>query len=101
MPTRNRTATPANESPPHDHGQVVDVAAAAEPPPALVALSLAAQAGCDECVAHHARQATASGATRRELLEALGTALLLSREHAPTWAPLADTALESHVQAAS
>lgn len=101
MLARNRTVTSADESPPHDHGQVFDVATTGEPPPALVALSLAAQAGCDECVAHHAKQATASGATRRELLEALGTALLLSREHAPTWAPLADTALETHVQAGS
>lgn len=101
MNARNRTVTPTLKPPPHDHGQVLDVATAGEPPPVLVALALAAQAGCDDCVAHHAEQATASGATRRELLEALGTALLLSRDHAATWAPLADTALETHVQAAS
>lgn len=101
MHAGNRTVTSTVEPPPHDHGRVIDVATTGEPPPALVALALAAQAGCDECVAHHAGQATAAGATRLELLEALGTALLLSRDHADAWAPLADAALETHVQAGS
>ncbi len=88
-------------APPHDHGFEGSAGSADGPPPALVALALAAQARCGECVGHHAQQATAGGATRRELLEALGTALLLSRDQAETWASLADAALEAHWRGAS
>lgn len=101
MHATNHTVTSTVEPPQHEHGRVLDVSPGGEPPPALVALALSAQAGCGECVAHHARQATTAGATRRELLEALGTALLLSRDHAEAWAPLADAALEVHGQSGS
>lgn len=100
MHATSRIVTPLAEPPPHDHGRVTNLDTG-EPPPALVALALAAQAGCSACVAHHAWQATASGATRRELLEALATALLLSRDHAHEWAPLADAAMETHLRAGS
>ncbi len=88
-------------APPHDHGLAGTDPSVDGPPPALVALALAAQARCSECVEHHAQEATVGGATRREVLEALGTALLLTRDHAETWAPLADTALEAHRRGAS
>lgn len=99
MNATNHTVTPLADPAPHDHGRVIGLDPGDEAPPALVALSLAAQAGCDACVAHQAWQATAGGATRRELLEALATALLLSRDHAHEWAPLADAAMETHLQA--
>jgi AhpD family alkylhydroperoxidase len=43
----------------------------------LIALAIAAVEGCDGCIAYHSRSAAARGATRDEVVEALGVALLM------------------------
>jgi AhpD family alkylhydroperoxidase len=44
----------------------------------LIALAVAATTRCDTCIAVHAKGAVVAGATRQELLEALGVAIGLN-----------------------
>ena len=44
----------------------------------LIALAVAATTRCDTCIAVHAKGALEAGATREELLEALGVAVALN-----------------------
>lgn len=44
----------------------------------LIALAVASTTRCDTCIAVHAKAAVAAGATRNELLEALGVAIGLN-----------------------
>lgn len=44
----------------------------------LISLAVAATTRCDTCIAVHAKGAAAAGATREELLEALGVAIGLN-----------------------
>ncbi len=44
----------------------------------LIALAVAATTRCDTCIAVHAKAAAAAGASRQELLEALGVAVSLN-----------------------
>lgn len=43
----------------------------------MIALALAAAAHCDACIAFHARAARKTGASREEVAEALGMAVLM------------------------
>mgnify|MGYP000651646066 CR=1 FL=1 len=43
----------------------------------LVALAIAACVRCDPCIAHHARAVCAAGASREEVSEVLGVAILM------------------------
>ncbi len=43
----------------------------------LMALAISVTHGCDDCIAHHAHDAIEAGATREELVEALGVAVLM------------------------
>lgn len=43
----------------------------------LIALAVSVTAGCDDCIAHHVNDAIRAGATREELVEALGVAVLM------------------------
>ncbi len=43
----------------------------------LIALAVSVTAGCDDCIAHHVNDAMRAGATREELVEALGVAVLM------------------------
>ena len=84
-------------TPPHVHGPVVDdddMRSGSDA--ALVAMSIALQDGCLRCVRFHAAEAGRTGAPRLQVLEALGTALLLSTPHAARWPRLAEAALTAH-----
>ncbi|MGF1560792.1 MAG: carboxymuconolactone decarboxylase family protein [Geminicoccaceae bacterium] len=43
----------------------------------LIALAIAVAVRCDGCIAHHARACVAAGATREEVSEMLGVAVLM------------------------
>jgi len=44
----------------------------------MMALAISIVVGCEGCIAYHAHDAVAAGATRQELLETIGVALLMS-----------------------
>jgi len=60
----------------------------------LMALVIGVSEHCDGCVAYHARAAAAAGATREEVAEALGVALLMGGGPASVWAPRALSAFD-------
>ena len=60
----------------------------------LVALAIAVATHCDGCVAYHAKAAAAKGATREEVAEVLGVALLMAGGPASVWAPRALAAFD-------
>jgi AhpD family alkylhydroperoxidase len=43
----------------------------------MMALAISIVVGCDGCIAYHVHDAVAAGATRQELLETIGVALLM------------------------
>lgn len=43
----------------------------------LIALAVSVTAGCDDCIAHHVNDAIKAGATREELVDALGVVVLM------------------------
>lgn len=60
----------------------------------LIALAIAVADHCDGCVAYHARGAATKGATRDQVVEALGVALLMAGGPASVWAPRALSAFD-------
>ena len=60
----------------------------------LVALAIAVATHCDSCIAYHVRDALTAGATRNELLETLGVAVMMGGGPAAMYACDALTALE-------
>ncbi|HVV36128.1 MAG TPA: carboxymuconolactone decarboxylase family protein [Acidimicrobiales bacterium] len=55
----------------------------------LIALAIAVVQRCDGCIAYHAKAAARAGATRDELAEILGVALLMDGGPASVYAPRA------------
>lgn len=55
----------------------------------LIALALSVSLRCDGCIAAHARGAARAGATREEVAEALGVAILLNGGPATVYGPRA------------
>jgi AhpD family alkylhydroperoxidase len=55
----------------------------------LMALAIAVVKQCDGCIAYHAKAAARRGATRGEVAEALGVALLMDGGTASVYAPRA------------
>ena len=43
----------------------------------LIALAISITDGCDDCIAHHVHDAIGAGATRDEIVDALGVAILM------------------------
>lgn len=58
------------------------------------ALAIAAVKGCDGCIAYHAKAAARAGATRAEVAELLGVALLMDGGTASVHAPRAFAAFQ-------
>ncbi len=44
----------------------------------LIALAIAVATHCDDCIVYHARDALEAGATREEIFEAVGVAILMA-----------------------
>lgn len=64
----------------------------------LIALAIAVAEGCDGCIAYHARAAARQGATREEVVEALGVALLMAGGPASVNGPRALEAFEEFAE---
>ncbi|MGI8608206.1 MAG: carboxymuconolactone decarboxylase family protein [Candidatus Dormibacteria bacterium] len=62
----------------------------------LVALAIAVTRECDGCIASHARAAASAGASRQEVAEALGVAILMNGGPGTVWAPRAIAAFEEY-----
>ena len=65
------------------------------------ALAMAALKQCDGCIAYHAKAAARAGATREEVAEMLGVALLMDGGTASVYGPRAFEAFDEFVTAAS
>lgn len=60
----------------------------------LMALAISITVRCDGCIAYHAHDAVAAGATRQELLETIGVALMMGGGPASIYAAHALDAIE-------
>lgn len=60
----------------------------------LIALGIAIAVRCDSCIAYHVRDALSAGATRAEVLDALGVAVMMGGGPAAMYACDALTAVE-------
>jgi AhpD family alkylhydroperoxidase len=65
----------------------------------LMALVIAVVKQCDGCIAYHAKAAALRGATREEVAEALGVALLMDGGTASVYGPRAWAAFEEFAPA--
>ncbi len=59
------------------HKKAVEEGALAMKVKEMMALAISIVVGCDGCIAYHVHDAVQAGATRQELLETLGVALLM------------------------
>jgi AhpD family alkylhydroperoxidase len=55
----------------------------------LIALAIAISKECDGCISAHARSAAAQGATRAQLTEMIGVAILMNGGPGTVWGPRA------------
>ncbi len=60
----------------------------------LMALAVSIAARCEGCIAYHVHDAVAAGATRQELLETLGGAIMMGGGPALMYAAHAEDAIE-------
>jgi AhpD family alkylhydroperoxidase len=60
----------------------------------LMALAVSIVVGCDGCITYHVHDAVAAGATRQELLETVGVAILMGGGPASIYAAHALDAIE-------
>ena len=60
----------------------------------LIALAISVAAHCDDCIAHHVNDALEAGATREEISDALGVAILMGGGTSVVYASHAVEALE-------
>ena len=67
----------------------------------MVALAIAVTLRCDGCIASHARAAAHAGATRAQVAEVLGVALLMQGGPASVYAPRALEAFDEFAADAS
>jgi AhpD family alkylhydroperoxidase len=59
------------------HRKAVEDGALAGKVKEMMALAISIAVGCDGCIAYHVHDAVKAGATRQELLETIGVALLM------------------------
>lgn len=64
----------------------------------LMALAIAVVKQCDGCIAYHARGAVTQGATRTEVAETLGVALLMDGGTATVYGPRALAAFDEFAE---
>ncbi len=60
------------------HKKAVEEGALSRKVKEMMALSIGIAIGCEGCIAYHVHDAAAAGATRQELLETIGVAILMS-----------------------
>jgi len=67
----------------------------------LMALAISITARCDDCIAHHTHDALEAGATREEIAETIGVAILMGGGPSMLYAAHAVEALDQFSAAAS
>ena len=60
------------------HKKAVEEGALGSKVKEMMALAIGIAVGCEGCIAYHVHDAVAAGATRQELLETIGVAILMS-----------------------
>ncbi len=63
----------------------------------MMALAISIAVGCDGCIAYHVHDAVKAGATRQELLETIGVALLMGGGPGSIYAAHAMDAIEQFI----
>ncbi len=63
----------------------------------MMALAISIAVGCDGCIAYHVHDAVQAGATRQELLETIGVALLMGGGPGSIYAAHALDAIEQFI----
>ena len=64
----------------------------------LIALAISVSARCDDCIAHHTKDALDAGATKEEIVDALGVAVLMGGGTSVVYATHAMEALEQLIK---
>jgi AhpD family alkylhydroperoxidase len=67
----------------------------------LMALAISITHGCDDCIAHHVHDAIEAGATREEISEAIGVAVLMGGGPGMIYASHAIDAVDQFLDKAS
>ena len=67
----------------------------------LIALAISVAARCDDCIAHHTYDALEAGATREEIADALGVAILMGGGTSVVYATHAIEAVDQFLERAS
>jgi AhpD family alkylhydroperoxidase len=76
------------------HKKAVEDGALSAKSKEMMALAISVVIGCDGCIAYHVHDAVKAGATRAELMETLGVALLMGGGPGSTYATHALDAIE-------
>ena len=64
----------------------------------LIALAISVTARCDDCIAHHVHDALDAGATREEVIDAIGVAVLMGGGPGMIYATHAMKALDQFIE---
>jgi len=83
------------------HKKAVEGGALSRKTKELMALGISIAVRCEGCIAYHAHDAIAAGATRQELLETIGVAILMGGGPAAMYAAHALDAIEQFMPAAA
>jgi len=67
----------------------------------LIALAISVATRCDDCIAHHTYDALVAGATKEEIADALGVAILMGGGTSVVYATHAIEAVDQFVEDAS
>jgi AhpD family alkylhydroperoxidase len=81
------------------HKKAVEDGALSNKTKELMALAVSIAVRCDGCIAYHVHDAVAAGATRPELLETIGVAILMGGGPAAMYAAHAMDAIEQFMAA--
>jgi AhpD family alkylhydroperoxidase len=83
------------------HKKAVEDGALSRKTKELMALAISIAVRCEGCIAYHTHDAVAAGATRQELLETVGVAVLMGGGPAAMYAAHAMDAIEQFVPVAT
>jgi len=83
------------------HKKAVEDGALSRKTKELMALAVSVAVRCEGCIAYHTHDAIAAGATRQELLETIGVAILMGGGPAAMYAAHALDAIEQFMPAAA
>jgi AhpD family alkylhydroperoxidase len=67
----------------------------------LIALAISVATRCDDCIAHHTHDALEAGATKEEITDALGVAILMGGGTSVVYATHVIEAVDQFVESAS